>query len=143
VFCFGACSAAKNELCFMIRVAGSFRDTFLIYFHYQRALRKPSIQARWSQDLSNPSHQGYWTVSATCPLLLAYSFSQHLYLNHLSSRIRVISLSCTSAAVWLMSARLRYELWKSGAFVNYPPDTLVDVVARILALVPPWTRVYR
>ena len=27
--------------------------------------------------------------------------------------------------------------------MNYPPDTLVDVVARILALVPPWTRVYR
>ena len=43
----------------------------------------------------------------------------------------------------LMRVVRRYELWKSGAFVNYPPDTLVDVVARILALVPPWTRVYR
>jgi histone acetyltransferase (RNA polymerase elongator complex component) len=43
----------------------------------------------------------------------------------------------------LMTPLRRYELWKSGAFVNYPPDTLVDVVARILALVPPWTRVYR
>jgi hypothetical protein len=26
---------------------------------------------------------------------------------------------------------------------NYPPDQLVDLVARLLALVPPWTRVYR
>ncbi|KAF4395057.1 hypothetical protein G4B88_017927 [Cannabis sativa] len=26
---------------------------------------------------------------------------------------------------------------------NYPPEQLVDIVARILALVPPWTRVYR
>jgi hypothetical protein len=47
--------------------------------------------------------------------------------------------SVAALMLWLRS----YELWKSGAFVNYPPDTLVDVVARILALVPPWTRVYR
>lgn len=26
---------------------------------------------------------------------------------------------------------------------SYPPSVLVDLVARILALVPPWTRVYR
>ncbi|KAE8123980.1 hypothetical protein FH972_018893 [Carpinus fangiana] len=26
---------------------------------------------------------------------------------------------------------------------NYPPEQLVDIVARILAMVPPWTRVYR
>jgi elongator complex protein 3 len=36
-----------------------------------------------------------------------------------------------------------YELWKTGAYRNYPPETLVDLVARALALVPPWTRVYR
>eukprot|EP00123_Amoebidium_parasiticum_P003853 comp15171_c0_seq1/m.11884 comp15171_c0_seq1/g.11884 ORF comp15171_c0_seq1/g.11884 comp15171_c0_seq1/m.11884 type:complete len:563 (-) comp15171_c0_seq1:207-1895(-) len=36
-----------------------------------------------------------------------------------------------------------YELWKTGRYQSYPPDTLVDLVARILALVPPWTRVYR
>ncbi|XP_058690583.1 elongator complex protein 3 isoform X1 [Poecile atricapillus] len=36
-----------------------------------------------------------------------------------------------------------YELWKSGRYRSYPPSTLVDLVARILALVPPWTRVYR
>uniref|UniRef100_A0A7M4E3F1 Elongator complex protein 3 n=1 Tax=Crocodylus porosus TaxID=8502 RepID=A0A7M4E3F1_CROPO len=36
-----------------------------------------------------------------------------------------------------------YELWKSGRYKSYPPSTLVDLVARILALVPPWTRVYR
>ncbi|KAK1319892.1 Elongator complex protein 3 [Acorus calamus] len=26
---------------------------------------------------------------------------------------------------------------------NYPPELLVDIVARILSMVPPWTRVYR
>lgn len=26
---------------------------------------------------------------------------------------------------------------------NYPPEQLVDLVARLLAFVPPWTRVYR
>ena len=36
-----------------------------------------------------------------------------------------------------------YELWRSGRYKNYPPDVLVDLVAKILALVPPWTRVYR
>eukprot|EP01039_Chlorochromonas_danica_P004650 gene4650-5092_t len=36
-----------------------------------------------------------------------------------------------------------YELWKTGAYKNYTPEELVDVVAQILALVPPWTRVYR
>ena len=36
-----------------------------------------------------------------------------------------------------------YELWKTGHYKNYTPDELVDVVSQILALVPPWTRVYR
>lgn len=36
-----------------------------------------------------------------------------------------------------------YELWRTGAYRNYPPDTLVDLIAHVLALVPPWTRVYR
>ena len=36
-----------------------------------------------------------------------------------------------------------YELWKTGRYKSYPPSTLIDLVARILALVPPWTRVYR
>ncbi|XP_034252397.1 elongator complex protein 3 [Thrips palmi] len=36
-----------------------------------------------------------------------------------------------------------YELWKTGRYKSYPPGTLVDLIARILALVPPWTRVYR
>jgi elongator complex protein 3 len=36
-----------------------------------------------------------------------------------------------------------YELWKTGRYKSYPPQVLVDLVAQILALVPPWTRVYR
>ncbi|KAK3090731.1 hypothetical protein FSP39_014139 [Pinctada imbricata] len=36
-----------------------------------------------------------------------------------------------------------YELWKTGRYKSYPPSDLVDLIARILALVPPWTRVYR
>lgn len=36
-----------------------------------------------------------------------------------------------------------YELWRTGAYRNYPPDILIDLIARTLALVPPWTRVYR
>lgn len=36
-----------------------------------------------------------------------------------------------------------YELWKTGRYKSYPPSVLVDLIARILALVPPWTRVYR
>jgi elongator complex protein 3 len=36
-----------------------------------------------------------------------------------------------------------YELWTTGAYRNYPPSQLVDLIARVLALVPPWTRVYR
>ena len=36
-----------------------------------------------------------------------------------------------------------YELWRTGAYKNYTPDALVDLCAHMLALVPPWTRVYR
>jgi elongator complex protein 3 len=36
-----------------------------------------------------------------------------------------------------------YELWKTRAYKNYPPEVLIDLLAKILALVPPWTRVYR
>ena len=36
-----------------------------------------------------------------------------------------------------------YELWKTGAYKNYHPDALIDLLAKILALVPPWTRIYR
>ena len=36
-----------------------------------------------------------------------------------------------------------YELWKNKKYQNYSPDELVDLVAKILAIVPPWTRVYR
>jgi len=36
-----------------------------------------------------------------------------------------------------------YELWMNKQYRNYPPDLLVDIVAKILAMVPPWTRVYR
>ena len=31
-----------------------------------------------------------------------------------------------------------YELWKTGLYKNYDPVQLIDLVARILALVPPW-----
>lgn len=36
-----------------------------------------------------------------------------------------------------------YELWKTGRYRNYHPDALVDLLAKILALVPPWVRIYR
>ena len=36
-----------------------------------------------------------------------------------------------------------YELWKTGRYKSYPPNALVDLVATILSLVPPWVRVYR
>jgi len=36
-----------------------------------------------------------------------------------------------------------YELWKRGIFKNYHPHVLVDLVARVQALVPPWVRIYR
>eukprot|EP01006_Ploeotia_vitrea_P026762 TRINITY_DN59708_c0_g1_i1.p1 TRINITY_DN59708_c0_g1~~TRINITY_DN59708_c0_g1_i1.p1 ORF type:complete len:582 (-),score=27.01 TRINITY_DN59708_c0_g1_i1:112-1857(-) len=36
-----------------------------------------------------------------------------------------------------------YELWKSGLYTNYDPSELVELVAHIMSLVPPWTRVYR
>ncbi|CAK9439137.1 uncharacterized protein LODBEIA_P33610 [Lodderomyces beijingensis] len=36
-----------------------------------------------------------------------------------------------------------YELWKQGLYKSYNANALIDLVARILALVPPWTRIYR
>ena len=34
-----------------------------------------------------------------------------------------------------------YELWKAGLYKNYEPVQLIDLVARILALVPPWASI--
>jgi elongator complex protein 3 len=36
-----------------------------------------------------------------------------------------------------------YELWKTGRYKNYSPNELIDLLAKILALCPPWTRIYR
>ena len=36
-----------------------------------------------------------------------------------------------------------YELWRTGRYKSYPADVLIDLLARILAIVPPWTRIYR
>jgi elongator complex protein 3 len=36
-----------------------------------------------------------------------------------------------------------YELWKNGKYRNYHPEFLIEVVAKMLAMVPPWVRVYR
>ncbi|KTW30997.1 elongator complex protein 3 [Pneumocystis jirovecii RU7] len=36
-----------------------------------------------------------------------------------------------------------YELWRTGRYKNYTPSVLVDLIANILAMVPPWTRIYR
>jgi len=34
-------------------------------------------------------------------------------------------------------------LWKTGQYRNYSPDELVEIIAKMLAQVPPWTRIYR
>lgn len=36
-----------------------------------------------------------------------------------------------------------YEMWKKGQYKNYSPDFLVEVIAKVLAFIPPWVRVYR
>lgn len=36
-----------------------------------------------------------------------------------------------------------YELWKTDRYKSYPPSVLIDLLAQILSIVPPWTRVYR
>lgn len=36
-----------------------------------------------------------------------------------------------------------YDMWKRAEYRNYAPDLLVELVARALATVPPWVRVYR
>lgn len=36
-----------------------------------------------------------------------------------------------------------YEMWKAGKYRNYHPDALVDLVAKVLAITPPWVRIYR
>ena len=35
------------------------------------------------------------------------------------------------------------ELWKTGRYRNYTPEQLVELVATVMSMVPPWTRVYR
>ncbi|KII63899.1 Elongator complex protein 3 [Thelohanellus kitauei] len=36
-----------------------------------------------------------------------------------------------------------YELWKTKRYQNYSPSILIDLISQIMALVPPWVRVYR
>lgn len=35
-----------------------------------------------------------------------------------------------------------YDMWRKGKYKNYAPDLLVEVIAKALAFVPPWVRVY-
>ena len=65
----------------------------------------------------------------------------------LEIKISVLTSICFSCHMIICSGFMMclglYELWKTGRYKSYPPNTLVDLIARILALVPPWTRVYR
>lgn len=36
-----------------------------------------------------------------------------------------------------------YELWKKGLYKNYHPDFLIDLIAKILNIVPPYVWIYR
>ena len=36
-----------------------------------------------------------------------------------------------------------YELWKQGKYKNYHPSFLIDLIAKILTMIPPWVRIYR
>ncbi|KAI5184635.1 elongator complex protein 3 [Nematocida homosporus] len=36
-----------------------------------------------------------------------------------------------------------YELWKNGKYTNYSPNDLIDLLAKIFVMVPPWIRIYR
>lgn len=36
-----------------------------------------------------------------------------------------------------------YELWKTGHYKNYTPEELIDLIAQVQSIVPPWTRIYR
>eukprot|EP00767_Chilomastix_cuspidata_P003927 gnl/Chilomastix_cuspidata/4054.p1 GENE.gnl/Chilomastix_cuspidata/4054~~gnl/Chilomastix_cuspidata/4054.p1 ORF type:complete len:548 (+),score=159.76 gnl/Chilomastix_cuspidata/4054:29-1672(+) len=36
-----------------------------------------------------------------------------------------------------------YELWRFREYRSFPQDTLVKLVARVLAMAPPWLRIYR
>lgn len=36
-----------------------------------------------------------------------------------------------------------YELWKSDKYKNYSIDALIELLATIFDMVPPWTRIYR
>ncbi|KAI5189901.1 elongator complex protein 3 [Nematocida minor] len=36
-----------------------------------------------------------------------------------------------------------YELWKNGKYTNYSPNELIDLLAQIFIMVPPWIRIYR
>ncbi len=88
---------------------------------------KSCLSDRWSKDLPHTCNTWHW-----CFILL--------------SRISPFSCDSTLSSVRLLIPPFLtglYELWKTGSYKNYAPDVLVDLVARILALVPPWTRVYR
>ena len=36
-----------------------------------------------------------------------------------------------------------YELWRAKKYQNYPPDQLIELLSKVLSLVPPWMRIYR
>lgn len=57
-------------------------------------------------------------------------------------RIRLIHLM-SQAFAFLGNPGSLARFGPPPRYRNYPPDQLVDLVARLLALVPPWTRVYR
>jgi elongator complex protein 3 len=68
---------------------------------------------------------------------MVLNFIQHLLFVALVNFFRMNKISLN---IFLSGL---YELWRTNRYASYSPSILIDLVARILALVPPWTRVYR
>jgi hypothetical protein len=72
----------------------------------------------------------------------AFLISQLICLSSFSFHIE-LAVSCVYAPSYLQLTTVFVSCHACYRYKSYPPSVLVDLVARILALVPPWTRVYR
>lgn len=80
-----------------------------------------------------------------CGKLAGKSIYGHL-LNFLYTVLATCLLSRFLLGVWALLSGIGwiyFHIKFHHRYRNYPPEQLVDLVARVLALVPPWTRVYR
>lgn len=102
--------------------------------------RKPRVPPRRPEDLPYSRYARHWSdaMLASAPVVLSLPGFFPL-----ATLVGSPAPAITPPAIPSPSSSGLYELWKKRQYRSYEPGQLVDLIARALAYVPPWVRIFR